>query len=111
MISYTVPLRPRSPQRTAAGPGWRHGAPRMANFAWWKDLEPDAVMAVLWRQPEVKSFLRKTRASFVRRAYGARKILSPPMILEVKGRTVAEVLDRIAAAYRQDPPRVWVYQE
>jgi hypothetical protein len=84
---------------------------RIREFRVVEDLEPDAVMAVLWREPEVKSFLRQNHASFVRREYGARKVLSPPMILEAKRRTVAEVLDRIAAAYHRNPPRVWVYQE
>jgi hypothetical protein len=84
---------------------------RVKEFRVVEDLEPDAVMSVLWRQPEVRSFLRSHKITFVRRAYGARKVLSPPIILEVKNSTVAGILDRIAAAYRHDPPKVWVYQE
>jgi hypothetical protein len=33
------------------------------------------------------------------------------MIVEMKNATVADILDRIAAGYRQNPPKVWVYQE
>jgi hypothetical protein len=33
------------------------------------------------------------------------------MIVETKNATVADILDRIAAGYRSDPPKVWVYQE
>jgi hypothetical protein len=84
---------------------------RVREFRVVEDLEPDAVMSVLWREPEIRSFLRSHKIVFARRAYGARKVLSPPMVLEVKNRTVAEILDRIAAAYHHDPPKVWVYQE
>ncbi|HZD95181.1 MAG TPA: hypothetical protein VE133_13060 [Candidatus Sulfotelmatobacter sp.] len=84
---------------------------RISEFRVVEDLEPDAVMAVLWRQPEVKAFLRRNHAVFARRNYGARKVLSPPMILEIKNRTVAEILDRIAASNRQNPGKVWIYQE
>jgi len=84
---------------------------RVREFRVVEDLEPDAVMAVLWRQPEVVAFLRRRKAAFVRRNYGSRKVLSSPMVLEVKNRTVAEILDRIAAGYRNDPPKVWLYEE
>jgi hypothetical protein len=84
---------------------------RIREFRVLEDLEPDGVMAVLWREPAVKSFLRRNHATFVRRAYGAKKAISPPMILEIKNRTVADILDHIAAAYHRDPPKVWVYQE
>jgi hypothetical protein len=76
-----------------------------------EDLEPDGVMAVLWRAPEVAAFLRKNRIRFARSVSTAKKVLSPPMILEMKNATVADVLDRIAAGYRSDPPRVWIYRE
>lgn len=84
---------------------------RIREFRVVEDREPDGVMAVLWRQPEVKSFLRGHHVTFSRRVYGTKKALSPPMILEMKQATVAEILDRIADAYRQDPPKVWIYQE
>lgn len=84
---------------------------RVREFRIVEDLEPDAVMAVLWRQPEVRTFLRGHNVVFARRAYGARKVLSPPMIVEMKNRTVDEILDRIAAAYHSSPPKVWIYQE
>lgn len=84
---------------------------RIREFRVVEGLEPDAVMTVLWRQPEVTSFLRRSQISFAQRTHGSRKVLSPPMILETKNRTVAEILDRIAGAYHQDPPKVWIYQE
>ncbi|HET9838956.1 MAG TPA: hypothetical protein VFR84_12030 [Candidatus Angelobacter sp.] len=84
---------------------------RVREFRVIEDLEPDAVMSVLWRQPEVRAFLRRHNVVFTRRAYGARKVLSPPMIVEMKNRTVAEILDRIAAGYHSNPPKVWIYQE
>lgn len=84
---------------------------RVREFRVIEDREPDRVMAVLWRAPEVQAFLQHNHVRFARRTDGERKVLSSPMIVEVKNRTVAEILDRIAAGYRQSPPKVWVYQE
>jgi hypothetical protein len=76
-----------------------------------EDREPDGAMAALWRMPEVAAFLRRNHLRFARRVGTARKVISPPMIVEMKNATVADILDRIAAGYRSDPPRVWIYQE
>jgi hypothetical protein len=76
-----------------------------------EDREPDAVMAALWRTPEVAAFLRKNHIHFLHRAITAKKAISPPMIVEIKNATVADILDRIASGYRQDPPKVWLYRE
>jgi hypothetical protein len=76
-----------------------------------EDREPDGAMAALWRMPEVASFLHRNHVHFTRRAGTARKVISPPMIVEIKDATVADILDRIAAGYRSDPPKVWIYQE
>lgn len=76
-----------------------------------EDREPDGAMAALWRMPEVASFLHRNHVHFSRRAGTARKVISPPMIVEMKNATVADILDRIAADYRSDPPKVWIYQE
>jgi hypothetical protein len=76
-----------------------------------EDREPDAVMAALWRTPEVAAFLRKNHIHFLHRAITAKKAISPPMIVEIRNTTVADILDRIAAGYRQDPPKVWLYRE
>jgi hypothetical protein len=76
-----------------------------------EDREPDSAMAALWRMPEVTSFMRRNHVRFARRIGTARKVISPPMIVEVKNATVADILDRIAAGYRSDPPKVWIYQE
>jgi hypothetical protein len=76
-----------------------------------EDREPDGAMAALWRMPEVTAFLRRNHAHFARRIGTARKVISPPMIVEIKNATVADILDRIAAGYRSDPPKVWIYQE
>jgi hypothetical protein len=76
-----------------------------------EDREPDGAMAALWRVPEVAAFLRRNHVRFARRIGTARKVISPPMIVETKNATVADILDRIAAGYRSDPPKVWVYQE
>jgi hypothetical protein len=76
-----------------------------------EDREPDGAMAALWRMPEVAVFLRRNHIRFSRRVGTARKVISPPMIVEIKNATVADILDRIAAGYRSDPPKVWVYQE
>jgi hypothetical protein len=84
---------------------------RVREFRIVEDREPDRVMAVLWHAPEVERFVRLNHFHFARRADGARKVLSSPMIVEMKNATVAEILDRIAAGYRQNPPKVWVYQE
>jgi hypothetical protein len=76
-----------------------------------EDREPDGAMAALRRMPEVASFLRRNHARFARRIGTARKVISPPMIVEIKKATVADILDRIAAGYHSDPPKVWIYQE
>jgi hypothetical protein len=76
-----------------------------------EDLEPDGVMAVVWRTKEVTAFLRRNHVRLARRVSTAKKVLSPPMILEMKNATVADILDRIAANYRADPPKVWIYRE
>jgi len=76
-----------------------------------EDREPDAVMGALWRTPEVTAFLRKNHTHFLHRATTARKAISPPMIIEIKNAAVADILDRIASGYRQDPPKVWLYRE
>ena len=86
-------------------------AVRVREFRIVEDREPDRVMSLLWQTPEVQVFLRHSHARFARRADGIRKVLSPPMIVEMKNATVADILDRVAASYRHDPPKVWVYQE
>jgi len=84
---------------------------KLREFRVIEDREPDAVMAALWRTPEVAAFLRRNHIHFLRRATTAKKAISPPMIVEIKNATVADILDRIAAGYRQDPPKVWLYRE
>jgi hypothetical protein len=86
-------------------------AVRVREFRIVEDREPDRVLSLLWLTPEVQAFLRHNHARFARRADGVKKVLSPPMIVEMKNATVAEILDRVAASYRKDPPKVWVYQE
>ena len=84
---------------------------KLREFRVIEDREPDAVMAALWRTPEVAAFLRRNRIHFLRRAVTSKKAISPPMIVEIKNAAVADILDRIAAGYRQDPPKVWLYRE
>jgi hypothetical protein len=84
---------------------------KLREFRVIEDREPDAVMAALWRTPQVTAFLRKNHIHFLRRAVTSRKVISPPMIVEIRNATVADILDRIAAGYRQDPPKVWIYRE
>jgi hypothetical protein len=84
---------------------------RVREFRIVEDREPDGVMAVLWRAPEVAAFLRRNHVRFVRRPGTAKKAISPPMIVEIKNATVADILDRIAAGYRANPPKVWIYRE
>lgn len=84
---------------------------KLREFRVIEDREPDAVMAALWRTPEVTAFLRRNHIHFSRRPVTAKKVISPPMIVEIKNATVADILDRIAAGYRQDPPKVWIYRE
>ncbi|HSK42602.1 MAG TPA: hypothetical protein VLA83_01805 [Candidatus Binatia bacterium] len=84
---------------------------KLREFRVIEDREPDAVMAALWRTPEVTAFLRRNHIHFSRRPVTAKKVISPPMIVEIKHVTVADILDQIAAGYRQDPPKVWIYRE
>jgi hypothetical protein len=76
-----------------------------------EDREPDSAMAALWRMPEVTAFLRRNHVHFARSIGTGRKVISPPMIVEMKNATVADILDRIAAGYHSNPPKVWIYQE
>lgn len=84
---------------------------RMREFRIVEDREPDAALAALWRAPEVSAFLRKNHMQMPRRMSTTRKVISPPMIIEMKNALVADILDRIAAGYRMDPPKVWIYRE
>ena len=84
---------------------------RVREFRIVEDREPDAALAALWRSPEVAAFLRKNHMQMPRRMSTSRKVLSPPMIVEMKNALVADILDRIAAGYRTDPPKVWIYRE
>jgi hypothetical protein len=84
---------------------------KLREFRVIEDREPDAVMAALWRTPEVTVFLRKNHIHFLHRAVTSRKVISPPMIVEIKNAMIADILDRIAAGYRQGPPKVWLYRE
>lgn len=84
---------------------------KIGEFRIVEDREPDGAMATLWRTPEVAAFLRKNHIRFARRPGTAKKAISPPMIIEMKKTTVADVLDRIAGGYRAEPPKVWTYRE
>jgi hypothetical protein len=84
---------------------------KLKEFRVIEDREPDAVMAALWRTREVTAFLRRNHIHFSHRVVTSRKVISPPMIVEIKNATVADILDRIAAGYRSDPPKVWIYRE
>jgi hypothetical protein len=84
---------------------------RVREFRIVEDREPDGAMAALWRAPEVAAFLRKHHLRWAPRPGTAKKTISPPMIVEIKNATVADILDRIAAGYRADPPKVWIYRE
>lgn len=84
---------------------------RVREFRIVEDREPDAALAALWRAPDVAAFFRRTRVQLVRRATGSRKVISPPMIIEMKNAVVADILDRIAAGYHSDPAKVWIYRE
>jgi len=84
---------------------------RVHEFRIVEDREPDGAMAALWRAPEVAAFLRGNHVRFARRPGMAKKAISPPMIVEVKNATVADILDQIAAGYRANPLKVWIYRE
>lgn len=76
-----------------------------------EDREPDAALAALWATPEVAAFLRRAQVHMPRRGAALRKVLSPPMTVQLKNATVADILDHIAGAYHASPPKVWVYRE
>ena len=84
---------------------------RLREFRIVEDREPDAALAALWRTPEVAGFLRKNHMHMPRRIGTPKKAISPPMIIEMKNAVVADILDRIAAGYRTDPPKLWIYRE
>lgn len=84
---------------------------RVKEFRIVEDREPDAALAALWATPEVAAFLRRGHVRMPRRGTAFRKVLSPPMTVQLRNATVADILDRIAAAYRANPPKVWVYRE
>jgi hypothetical protein len=84
---------------------------RVHEFRIVEDREPDAALAALWRSPEVAAFLRKNHVRMPRSMSTTKKVISPPMIIEMKNAIVADILDRIAAGYHADPPKVWIYRE
>jgi len=84
---------------------------RVREFRIVEDREPDAALAALWRAPEVAAFLRKNHVRLPRKMSTTKKVISPPMIIEMKNALVADILDHIAAGYRMDPPKVWTYGE
>ena len=84
---------------------------RVREFRIVEDREPDAALAALWRAPEVAAFLRQNHVHLPRKMNTTKKIISPPMIIEMKNALVADILDHIAAGYRMDPPKVWGYSE
>lgn len=84
---------------------------RVREFRIVEDREPDAALAALWRAPEVAAFFKRSHVQLLRHAMGSRKVVSPPMILEMKNAIVADILDRIAAGYHTDPAKVWIYRE
>ncbi|HWF04394.1 MAG TPA: hypothetical protein VHA06_11935 [Candidatus Angelobacter sp.] len=84
---------------------------RVHEFRIVEDREPDAALVALWRTPEVAAFLRRNRVRMPRKMSTTRKVISPPMIIEMKNALVADILDHIAAGYHGDPPKVWIYWE
>jgi hypothetical protein len=84
---------------------------RVREFRIVEDREPDAALAALWRAPEVAAFLRQNHIHLPRKMSTTKKVISPPMIIEMRNAMVADILDHIAAGYRMDPPKVWVYSE
>ena len=84
---------------------------KLREFRVIEDREPDAVMAALWRTPEVAAFFTEITFTFCAAPLPQRKLFRRPMIVEIKNATVADILDRIASGYRQDPPKVWLYRE
>jgi hypothetical protein len=84
---------------------------RVREFRIVEDREPDAALAALWRAPEVAAFLRQNHVHLPRKMSTTKKVISPPMIIEMRNAMVADVLDHIAAGYRMDPPKVWIYSE
>lgn len=84
---------------------------RVREFRIVEDREPDAALVALWRAPEVAAFLRRSHIHMPRKMSTTRKVISPPMIIEMKNALVADILDHIAAGYHGDPPKVWVYWE
>jgi hypothetical protein len=84
---------------------------RVREFRIVEDREPDAALAALWRAPEVAAFLRQNHVHLPRKMSTTKKVISPPMIIEMRNAMVADILDHIAAGYRMDPPKIWVYSE
>lgn len=84
---------------------------RVREFRIVEDREPDAALAALWRAPEVAAFLRQNHVHLARKMSTTKKAISPPMIIEMRNAMVADILDHIAAGYRMDPPKVWIYSE
>lgn len=84
---------------------------RIKEFRIVEDREPDAALAALWATPEVAAFLRRGQVRISRRGSALRKVLSPPMTVQLRNAAVADILDHIAAVYQANPPKVWVYRE
>ena len=73
---------------------------KLREFRVIEDREPDAVMAALWRTPEVTAFLRRNHIHFSHRGGHRKKSYFTADDCRNKNATVADILDRIAAGYR-----------
>jgi len=89
---------------------------RIKEFLVIEDRPPQASLPALWQTPEVQNYMRKHRIRVAPSAWPAPKVAkTSPTIIQTKGATVEQILDRMVEGYRSANGRAlyraWSYRE
>jgi hypothetical protein len=89
---------------------------RIKEFLVVEDRPPQASLPALWQTPEVQGYMRKHGMRVARSARPAAKVArTSPTIIQTKGATVEQILDRMVEGYRSESGqqlyRAWAYRE
>jgi hypothetical protein len=81
-----------------------------------EDRPPQASLPALWQTPEVQNYMRKHRMRVAASTWPAAKVArTSPTIIQTKGATVEQILDRMVEGYKSADGhalyRAWSYRE
>lgn len=84
---------------------------RIAEFTVIEDQNSETALAALWRSPEVIRYMAAHDLRLVRsRSRDARRSRGV-VVIHMKKATVEQIIERIAASYRNGGSRLWSYRE